>query len=91
MTVKIGNHEFDWVSYDESGDVLYLSKGPPEEARDTMASPEGHAVRLDLAGEVIGLTLVNARWLLEKQGEITVTVPERLTARSDALAAALAG
>ena len=40
---------------------------------------------------MIGLTLVNARWLLEREGEITVTVPERLTARSDALSAALAG
>ncbi len=91
MTVTIGSHEFDWVSYDEPGDVLYLSKGPPEEAWDTMASPEGHAVRLDRTGEVIALTLVNARWLLERDGEITVTVPERLTAQSDALSAALAG
>ncbi len=91
MTVKIGSHEFDWVSYDESGDVLYLSKGAPDEAGDTMASPEGHAVRLDRDGEVIGLTLVNARWLLEQEGEITVTVPERLTAQSDALTAAFTG
>ena len=51
MTVTIGSHEFDWVSYDEPGDVLYLSKGSPEEACDTMASPEGHAVRLDRNGE----------------------------------------
>lgn len=27
MTIRIRNHEFDAVSYDEVGDVLYLSKG----------------------------------------------------------------
>ena len=88
--IRIGSHEFAWVSYDEVGDVLYLSKGEPVAARDTLASPEGHAVRLDQSGEVVGLTLVNARWLVEREGEITVTVSERLTAGSEELADALA-
>jgi hypothetical protein len=29
MTVRIGQHEFDDVSYDANGDVLYLSAGAP--------------------------------------------------------------
>lgn len=90
MTIRIGNHEFDAVSYDEAGDVLYLSKGEPVAASETLASPEGHAVRLDAAGEIIGLTLVNARWLIDRDGKITVTIPERIEATERDVAAALA-
>lgn len=90
MTIRIGNHEFDAVSYDELGDVLYLSKGEPVAASETLASPEGHAVRLNADGEIIGLTLVNARWLIDRDGKITVTIPERIEATERDVAAALA-
>jgi uncharacterized protein YuzE len=89
--IRFGEHEFDWSSYDAAGDVLYLSKGEPTEAQDTLASPEGHAVRLDGAGEIIGLTLVNARWIIDNEGQITITVPERITAASEEIEAALTG
>ena len=89
MTIRIGNHEFDTVAYDAVGDVLYLSKGEPRPADDTLASPEGHAVRLDGDGEVVGLTLVNARWLIDRERKITVTVPERIEATERDVAAAL--
>lgn len=87
--IRIGSHEFDWTSYDRKGDVLYLSKKEPQEAFDTLATPEGHAVRLDRTGEVIGLTLVNVGWLIEREGQITVTVPERIVAGRRELADAL--
>ncbi len=86
--ITIGTHKFDHVTYDEIGDVLYLSKGAPSEALETHASPEGHAVRLGQSGEVVGLTLVNARWLVERDGAITITVPEQITAREEELASA---
>lgn len=89
--IKIGDHEFDRVSYDPDGDVLYLSKGEPQEAWDTLASPEGHAVRLDRDGQVIGLTLVSVQWLIEERGETTVTVPEQIVASGESLESALAG
>jgi methyl coenzyme M reductase gamma subunit len=44
----------------------------------TIATPEGHAIRLDEDGEMIGLTIVNARWLLDRDGKVVVTLPERI-------------
>jgi hypothetical protein len=41
-------------------------------------TPEGHALRFDSDGSVIGLTIINARWLLEHDGEIVVTLPEQV-------------
>ncbi|MGH2993529.1 MAG: DUF2283 domain-containing protein [Solirubrobacterales bacterium] len=88
LMTKIGNHEFDHERYDPDGDVLYLSRGPEQRAASTFATPEGHAVRLDEAGEVIGLTIVNARWLLDRDGKLVVTIPERIESpRADVEAA----
>ena len=77
MTVRVGPYEFDRVSYDKDGDVLYLRRGPDQAAADTFASPEGHAVCLDGHGEVIGITLVNAKWLSRHDGGLRVTVRAR--------------
>jgi uncharacterized protein YuzE len=96
MTVCLGNHEFDDVLYDARGDVLYLSRGKPAAGKRTLASPEGHAIRLNDADEIIGITVVNARWLAERDGRITVSIPattsrpRRLEASAAALAPALA-
>jgi uncharacterized protein YuzE len=67
--------EFDHVSYDSDGDVHHLRRGEPQAAADTLGSPEGHAVRLDDDGDIIGITIVNAKWLVEHNGKITITVP----------------
>lgn len=90
MTVHVGSYEFDHVSYDSDGDVLYLSRGKRQAAADTFATPEGHAVRLDKSGEVIGITIVNAKWLVERDGKIAITVPSLIETDVDDLAAALA-
>lgn len=76
MSVRMGSHEFDSVVYDAERDVLYLRQGVPRPARETLASPEGHAIRLNESGEIIGITVVNAKWLAERDGQITVTIPE---------------
>lgn len=89
MTIRIGNHEFDHVSYDDDADVLYLRRGERRQAASTFGTPEGHAVRLDETGEVIGITLVNARWLIERDGRLVVTVPERIESSADEIAPAL--
>ena len=74
MTIRLGHLEFDHVVYDEKADVLYLSVGMPAEAARQEATPEGHVVRYDRDGNVIGITLVNAKWLLERDGKIELTV-----------------
>jgi uncharacterized protein YuzE len=68
MTVTIAGTSFDQHEYDEHGDVLYLSVGSPHEAARTIATPEGHAVDYDESGAVIGMVLVNVRFLLERDG-----------------------
>ena len=86
MTIRLGNLEFDHVVYDQDADVLYLSVGEPREPARQEANPEGHLVRYDAEDRVIGITLVNAKWLSERDGEITVT----LRVGADDLAPALA-
>jgi uncharacterized protein YuzE len=75
MTVTIAGTRFDQHDYDEHGDVLYLSVGPPREGARTIATPEGHAVDYDESGAVIGMVLVNVRFLLDRDGAVTVTLP----------------
>jgi uncharacterized protein YuzE len=91
MSVTIGNLTFDRVDYDKDADVLYLHQGDPHEAVAFDESPEGHALRFNAAGELIGVTIVRPRWLLEHEGEITITIPEQVhvppAALEDALAA----
>lgn len=77
MSVHLGPYTFDHVSYDEDGDVLYLSIGAPQEATDSEETPEGHIVRYDDQEQVIGLTLVNAKWLLDRDDKLSITFPQR--------------
>ncbi len=90
MTVKIGNLKFDNATYDQLGDVLYLHIGERHAAADSEQTPEGHVLRFDTEGRVIGLTIINAKWLLERDGEIAVTLPEQVHVKSAALEPLLA-
>jgi hypothetical protein len=40
-----------------------------------LPTSEGHNVEYDEDGRVVSLILVNARWLLERDGEVTITWP----------------
>ena len=73
--VKIGPHVFDHAHYDERGDVLYLAIGEPQEAAHSVMTPEGHVVRYNDADEIIGVTLINAKWLIERDGGVHVSLP----------------
>jgi YD repeat-containing protein len=91
MTVTITGIEFDRVWYDAEGDVLYLHVGDPATAVDFDASTEGHALRFDEKGRLVGITLLNAAWTLERGGSVVVTTSEgRLEASRGALEPALA-
>jgi uncharacterized protein YuzE len=56
-------------------ETCYLTRGPRQAAATTVGTPEGHAVRLNEDGEAIGITIVNAKWLLNRDGKITVGPP----------------
>lgn len=84
MRVTVAGIEFDHVVYDRDGDVLYLQVGPPPRAAaDFDASPEGHYLRYDERGALMGITIVNARWILETEGTITITLPGRRVEAAD--------
>jgi uncharacterized protein YuzE len=76
MNITIGKLTFDHASYDARGDVLYLHVGEPQAAAESEETPEQHVVRFDEDGHVIGLTIINAKWLLGRDGAIAVTLPE---------------
>jgi uncharacterized protein YuzE len=89
--VKIAGVEFDRVVYDREADVLYLHVGDPSSAVDFDATPEGHATRYGADSSLVGITIVNAHWLLAEDGKIVITLPERrieVTDLGDALVAA---
>ena len=85
MTIRIGQLVFDHVSYDAGADVLYLSVGEPRPAADSDATPQGHVVRYGENGDIIGITIVNAKWLTEHEGGIDIS----LRVDADELAPAL--
>jgi uncharacterized protein YuzE len=91
MTVKIAGVEFDRVAYDSEVDVLYLRHGEPRLPASDDASPEGHYLQFGEDGALIAITIVNARWILEHEGKITITLPEhRIEATGADLGTALA-
>lgn len=75
MSVTIGDVTFDRVNYDAEADVLYLHVGDPSGVADFDETPEGHALRIDGEGRIVGLTLVRPKLLLERDGELRVTLP----------------
>jgi uncharacterized protein YuzE len=83
MSLRFGGMEFEHVSYDQEGDVLYLRNGPSATAADWDESPEGHHLRFGADGQLVGITIVNARWLLEQDGRIIVTLPQMQVEASD--------
>src|SRR2546426_11625113 len=61
------------IDYDESGDGLYVSLGPPREAY-SVEPEEGILLRVDPdSGELVGLTIIDFQLRLDR-------MPERLTA-----------
>ena len=90
MRVTIGDITFDRVHYDRGGDVLYLHRADPAKAVDFDESPEGHHLRFDREGRLIGITIVRPRWLLEHEAEITITLLERVSVGRDVVGPALA-
>jgi uncharacterized protein YuzE len=90
MSVTIAGIEFDHHVYDERADILYLTvagcEDPPAEADATL---EGHGIEYDEKRRLIAMTLVNVKWLLDRDGELTITWPSAHV-KADELAEALA-
>jgi uncharacterized protein YuzE len=90
VKIKIGPVTFDHADYDADSDVLYLQVGEPQEAEGE-ETPEGHVLRYAFGTQtIVGLTILGARRLLDRDGNLTVTIPEPIEASADDLAPALA-
>ena len=72
----IGGIAFDDVTLDQEADVLYLWSGASRAPDGDDASPEGHYVQFGPHGEVIAITIVNARGMLEREGKLVMTLPD---------------
>lgn len=71
--ISAGDLELDG-SYEPVGDVLYLSAPGDDKQAPAQETPEGHAVRLDDQGRITNLTAINAKWLLDRDGELVATL-----------------
>jgi uncharacterized protein YuzE len=89
MNIKIDDLTFDRGDYDAEGDVLYLGRGNDNKGSQAALTPEGHGVRYDSTGEVIGVTIINARRIIERDGYLTITLPHLVRIEAGELAPAL--
>jgi uncharacterized protein YuzE len=89
VKITIGPLVFDHADHDADGDVLYLHVGPPQPAEGE-ETPEGHVLRFVPGTQrIVGLTVINARHVLKRDGRLIVTVPETVEASAEELAPAL--
>ncbi len=89
MSVTIDNIAFSHSHYDADGDVLYLKTSVPDNAVEFDSTPEGHALRYNAVGELVGITLVSPRHLLAQNGKVEITLPHHVDVDVAALDSAL--
>jgi uncharacterized protein YuzE len=90
VNIRIGPVVFDHADYDAENDVLYLHVGEPQEA-ESEETPEGHVLRYAPGSQrIVGLTILGTQRILDREGELRMTIPESVKASADDLAPALA-
>jgi hypothetical protein len=89
VKIRIGSVSFDRADYDAEHDVLYLHIGAPEEGVG-QETPEGHVIRYAPGtNRIVGLTMINPRFILKREGRLAVTIPETVETTAEDLAPAL--
>src|ERR1700759_3774805 len=90
VKIKIGSVTFHHPAYDADSDVLFLHVGAPQVAEGE-EKPEGHVLRYAPGTQnIVGLTAVGARRLLDRDGHLPDPIPEPIEASAADLAPALA-
>ncbi len=90
VNIRIGPAAFDLADYDAENDVLYLHVGEPRKAEGE-ETPEGHVLRFEPDTQrIVGLTLLGAQAILDRDGKLRITISESIKASADDLAPALA-
>ncbi len=72
MMITIAGIDFDYLDYDDRGDVLFLHVGKPTEPpAKAFETPEGHTVEYDEHGAVVGLELMGVRRAVRERRRAT--------------------
>jgi hypothetical protein len=74
MGLRIGRHNFSYVSYDASSDVIYAKRDARASAR-RQPSPEEHVWLFDSEDRFHGVALMEPRERLERDGAVWLTLP----------------
>jgi hypothetical protein len=53
---------------------MYLSTAGDDKQAHAQETPQGHAVRLDEHGRATHVTAINAKWLIDRDGELLATL-----------------
>jgi hypothetical protein len=89
VNIRIGSVTFDLADYDAESDVLDLHVGEPKEAEGE-ETPEGHVLRFEPGTQrIVGLTVLGAQAILDRDGELRITMPELAKASTNDLSPAL--
>jgi hypothetical protein len=82
MGLRIGRHNFTFVTYDAASDVIYAKRDAAPSAR-RQPTPEEHVWLFDEEGRFHGVALMEPRERLDRDGAVFVTLPsgeyERVT------------
>jgi len=90
VNIRIGRFVFDHADYDAKNDVLYLHVGEPQEGEGE-ETPEGHVLRFEPGTQrIVGLTVLGAQAILDREGELRITIPTSVKVSARDLAPALA-
>ncbi len=89
VKIRIGPVAFDHADYDAET-TCFICMSEPQEAEGE-ETPEGHILRFEPGTQrIVGLTVLGARVILDRDGELRITIPEPVKASVDDLAPALA-
>jgi hypothetical protein len=77
VELTIDGIAFDRYHYDAVADTLCFHTGPAEWAVDFDETIEEHLLRFNADERLLSLTILNARWHLDQESAIDVTLHDR--------------
>jgi hypothetical protein len=75
VSLRAGPYTFRSVTYDAPSDILYAGIDTQPQRASRVPTPEEHFLRFDDEGRFVGVTLVEPRSQLERQGAVYISLP----------------
>lgn len=75
MSLRAGPYTFGYITYDAASDILHAAFERRRDLGRREPTPEGHLLRFDREDRFLGLTLVEPRAQLEREGGVYVSLP----------------